>query len=212
MVTNKSSLQAIGSLLFSAVLFALTLYVWLGIDEYEPIKHSVMFDHKHQPVAEQNLSEYATHDNGYRKGKEGVSDFSTHAVLTLFDYNKSEYESSEHRKRFLVFVEGGVIEDFYDKSFKLLSYQKSVLRQDLIVIGSVVGNFEVVKETTQVAYQGDEPYSGPVLTVLARGRVMMETKGDSESRDVYTATLTVQRVLIEEKMSGYQIVNIRMEK
>jgi len=208
---NNESLQSLGVLILSTLLFMLTLYVWMPISEYRPTSYRVMFDLTGKPIGDQILSEPATHNNGYRKGLDGVGDFADHVLLVLFDYGSDDYKSGDHRAKLLRMVSPGVIDDFYDDGFKLLSHQKSVVKQNLIVRGRIISFMTVGEETTGVTYEGSEPYDGVVATYWLTGAVMMETFGETSSRQLYKADVLVQRTMIEDKITGYQVIRLRLD-
>ena len=208
---NNESLQSLGTLLLSICLFALTLYVWMPLSDYRPTSYRVMFDLTGKPIGEQILSEPAAHNNGYRKGTDGVGDFADHVLLVLFDYDSEDYKSGDHRENLLKMLSPGVIDDFYDNGFKLLSHQKSVVKQKLIVTGRLISFMSVGESTLGIAYEGSEPYSGDVVTYWLTGAVMMETFGETSSRQLYKADMLVQRTMIEDKISGYQVIRLRLD-
>jgi hypothetical protein len=208
---NDESLQSLGVLLLSICMFALTFYVWVPISDYRPTSYRVMFDLTGKPIGSQILSEVATHNNGYRTGVDGVGDFADHVLLVLFDYDKADYESGDHRERLMRMLSPDVIDDFYDNGFKLLSHQKSVVKQNLIVTGRIISFMDVGEKTLAVAYEGSEPYDGDVATYWLTGAVMMETFGSTSSRQLYKVDMLVQRTMIEDKISGYQVIRLRLD-
>ena len=183
---------------------------WDGIN-YSPIKQNVKFDLLHKLIHTQDLTDYATHENGYREGQLGVADVAMHTMMVKFTYDAEEMKSGQHRQKISEFVIPEILVDFYDKDFMALNLQKMILANDLIARSKILIPFEVADTTTEISYEGETFYTGLVRSYRVEGEILVETHGDVEVKQIYRASIIVQRAFIEDYLSGYMVTSIRLE-
>jgi hypothetical protein len=207
----KDKLTALLAIIMGVCFVIISWYHYQSSLEYRPIPQQVFLDEYNRPLGRQNLLEDTFHNPQYRKGNKGetASDFLTDALLSTFHYNYNELNSGEVLDRFLEWCSEDEAIDLYSNAFVNLSSQRIIKAQLGISEPQVIGDWKLIKEGA-VGYQSTSGLSLESKTFLFEGTLMLEVHADSVYPTVYQVSAVVQRALIQDKIKGYQLINLEL--
>lgn len=210
--SQKNKMAAVGACLLSFFLVFLTYFYWSGAMDYRPPVQKIFLNTYNQPVGQQDLLVDSFHNPQYRKSTtegETPGDFLKHALLNMFTYKKSDLEDGTMLKRFKLWCSDETAEQLYTNNFVNLGQQRVVMAQDGLVRSRIVGEFKYIGKAVR-RYDSMSGLVIPALTHKFEGRMLVSTYGDKAYPTFYTVTALVQRAMLQDKLAGYQIVELEM--
>lgn len=180
--------------------------------DYSPIPQQVFLNIYNQPVGVQDLTQDTTHNPEYRTGSRGeaAADYLSHAMLSSFSYDKDDLVSGNVLRNFYKWFSVVEAENVYQNIFVNLSQQKIVMAQDAIVRSRLVGDWVYKGKAIWPYHRSVVERTIPALTYKFEGRIIVTAYGESDYPTVYAVTAMVQRTMLQDKMAGYQIVQLEM--
>lgn len=209
---HENKMAAVSACLLSFLLLLLTYFYWSGAMDYRPSSQRIFLNTYNQPVGQQDLLVDTFHNPQYRKSTtegETPGDFLKHAVLNLFTYKKSDLEDGTMLKRFKLWCSEDAAEQLYTNNFVNLGQQRVVMAQDGLVRARVIGDFKYIGKAVR-RYESMSGLVMPALTHKFEGRMLVSTYGDKAYPTFYTVTALVQRAMLQDRLAGYQIVELEM--
>lgn len=199
-------------LLCSIILFFIGYSIVSDAKGYMPVPQQVFLNVYNQPVGSQDLTQDTNHNPEYRSGNKGAAagDYLKHAILNSFSYDKDDLEEGRVLQNFYKFFSAAEAEKVYGNIFVNLSQQKIVMAQDAIVRARVIGDWEYKGKAIWPYHRSVVERSIPALTHKFEGKVVMTAYGDSDYPTVYSVTALVQRTMLQDKLTGYQIIQLEM--
>jgi len=179
---------------------------------YKPVPQQVFLDEYNRPIGVQDLLIDTYHNINYRKGSDdGLTpgDFLKEALLTLFTYDKKDLTSGSVMMDFANWCSEEESISLYRDSFVNLGQQKVVLAQDGVVQARIVGELNYVG-SAQRLYESSAGLELPSLTHKFTGTMIVTVHGEKEYPTVFSVSALVQRALIQDKIRGYQIVELEL--
>lgn len=178
---------------------------------YIPKPQQVLLDYYHRPIGVQNLLEDTLHNPHYRTSPSWApaEDFTKESLLRLFSYNKDELSNGSVYRTFETLFTEGEGEKIYSNIFINLSQPKIVMAQDGIVRSRLIG---------PVSYEGSADWEYRTLSGLKlnsrthqfKGKIMITVHAEETYPTLYDFVIEVQRALLQDKISGYQILRLEI--
>lgn len=194
-------------------LLAVCSYSFLAeVEDYQPMPKQVFLDVYSRPIGDQSLLSEVKHSMAYRSETEGQSagDFAKEALLYLFSYSKDELASTEMYRRHHEIFSDVVADDVYLNVFSLLSHQKIVMAQDAIVRARVIGDL-YYEGRADWNYESTAGLDLKSATFKLTGQVMITVHASEIYPTLYKVELIVQRALVQDKIRGYQLIELRLK-
>lgn len=207
----QNKLTAIFGVLVGLLFSYLSYLHYESAKGYRALPQQVFLNIYNQPIGEQNLLKDSFHNPLYRKGHNGETpaDFLKEAMLSLFKYNKKELNDGTVLKRFYTWCSEDEVENLYKNIFVNLGQQRIVLAQNGIVEARLIGEFEYIGQATR-PYESVSGMELNALTHKFTGKILITAFGDNNYPTVYSVTVLVQRALLQDKIKGYQIIDLEM--
>ncbi len=180
---------------------------------YRPLPQQIFLNTYNQPIGPQDLLVDATHNPQYRKTTdkgETAEDFLKEFLLDTFTYNKGDLESGSVLKDFLRWCSEEEALAIYQGVFVNLGQQRIVMAQDGLVRARIIGDMDYLG-WAQRPYESTSGLDLKSMTHKFKGKVVVTVYGDKSYPTVYSVTAIVQRALIQDKMQGYQLIDLEME-
>lgn len=202
--------------LLCAIVSALTCYMayshYQNSLEYVPLPQQVLLDAYHRPIGVQNLLEDTFHNPHYRTGTEGETgaDYAKEMLLTLFTYNKDDLVSGRVLNRFQNIFSEGEGENVYQNVFVNLSEPRIVMAQDALVRSRVIGNLTYIGSAAW-PYRSLSGLPMMAKTHQYEGKMMITVHGEDTFPTLYSVVIEVQRALLQDKITGYQILRVELK-
>lgn len=206
----QEKLFAIFSCLISAVVIVMCYFHYESSLDYVPVPQQVLLDAYHRPIGIQDLLKDTSHNPHYKTGDAGetAGDFTKEMLLHLFTYDKEDLESGTVLSRFQMAFSEGEGESIYQKIFVNLSQPRIVMAQEAIVRARIIGSLEYVGENVW-EYRTLSGLKLNSKTHQFKGKMMITVHGEETFPTLYTFVIEVQRALLQDKITGYQL--LRME-
>lgn len=211
---SKRHQNKLTSILSTVIGILLLLGSWYQYDSstsYKPVPQQVFLDEYNRPIGLQDLMKDTYHNLDYRAGDDGETpgDFLKEALLSIFSYKKSDLTSGLVLNDFIKWCSEDEAISLYRDSFVNLGQQKVVLAQDGIARARVIGDFEYIGSAAR-EYESTAGLTLPALTHKFEGTMIVTIHGNKEYPTVFKVTALVQRALIQDKIKGYQIVELEL--
>lgn len=194
-------------ILLALSVLAISFFYVSGAMDYRANPSRIYVDMMGRPIAEQNLLGFAEHNEGYGKGRDSVTSFGREAILTLFNYHFSDFVSGAHKQKTLPFFSAQSFDEIYGL-FQSLTFNRVVEAQEGIVESDVVGEISYIGSTTSLRYQGSS--NETVSSFKVNGTLVVEVNADTSEKEVYKFELYIQRAPIQDKVRGYQVVQLEI--
>jgi hypothetical protein len=179
---------------------------------YTPMPQQVFVDVFNRPIGAQTLSGHTFHNPDYDSPvNEGgpARDFLKESLLNLFNYGKYNLTSGGMLDRFNLWCSESEANELYMNAFVSLGQQRIVIAQDALVESRLVGDLKFIGD----AFRPYETTSGLSLrakTYKFEGTFIVNVHADKLYPTVYTVTALVQRSMIQDKIKGYQLIELEM--
>jgi hypothetical protein len=208
----SKKLTAIMALLVSVLILIMSYFYSDAAIFYKAFPQQVFLDVYNRPIGTQDLLVDTNHNPKYRinTGKaETAIDFFRESMLSVFNYTKGDLVDGVVYTRFKTFCSEDVGESLYRDVFVNLGQQRVVLAQDGLVDAKFIGETtyvgKAVRDYVSVSGLGLES-----MTYKLEGKILITAHGESQYPTVYSFSALVQRALIQDKIKGYQIIELRM--
>lgn len=202
---------AILACIISFIMLTLSYFHFSNSLLYFPKPQQVLLDYYHRPIGVQNLLEDTFHNPHYRTSPSWApaEDFAKESLLRLFSYNKDHLTSGSVYREFETLFSEGEGEKVYSNIFINLSQPKIVMAQDGIVRARLIG---------AISYEGSANWDYRTLSGLKltskthqfKGKIMITVHADETYPTLYDFVIEVQRALLQDKISGYQILRLEI--
>jgi hypothetical protein len=204
----QNKLNAIFALFVSLFGVYFAYDYWGEAKVHIPKPQQVLVDMEHRPVGVQNLLSHGNYNRAYRKDELGAADFAKEGLLTLFTYNKTDLESGKLHARFDHWLSSDEMETIYEDLFLRHSVQKIVKAQDGLVRARILGDLTYVGEAER-DYETSGGLEVKAKTYKFTGKIMITVHGnEDEYPTLYSVSILIQRALLQDKIKGFQIVEL----
>ena len=179
--------------------------------DYSPLPQQVFTDTYNRPIGNQDLMRDTFHNMDYEQGP-GASpskDFLHETLLSFFNYGAKELLDGTMLNRFEKACSEDIAFDLYSQVFLNLNQQEIVKEQDAVVVSQVIGDIEQVKSGA-FKYKTTSGINKNALTFQFRGVLKVVVMGQEDFTTVYRFEALVQRAMIQDKMRGYQLIDLEM--
>ena len=217
MLTNQNwyqdKLTAVLAIIISGITLISSYFHYGDATSYRALPQQVLLDVFNRPIGDQDLLVETTHNPQYRENTglaETSSDFTKEALLDLFTYDFEDLESGRQLKKFTVWLENDVGERLYSDVFVNLSQQRIVMAQEGYVRAKMIGELEYIGSAER-EYVSRAGLGLLAMTHKFTGKMIVTAYADDEYPTVYNnVTIIVQRTLLQDKIKGYQIVQLEL--
>lgn len=210
-VWQKEQLFVILCIIVSAIMTVMSYYHYSDSQTYIPKPQQMLLDIYHRPIGSQNLLEDTEHNPHYRTGNNGEAgaDYAKESLLNMFTYNKGDLTSGKVLERFQQAFTEGEGERVYQGIFVNLSQPRIVMAQDALVRARIIGQLEY-NGKAEWPYQTISGLSMTARTHQYKGKMMITVYGEDTFPTLYDFVIVVQRALLQDKITGYQILTMEL--
>jgi hypothetical protein len=208
----QDKLTALFGIIVGAFFVAVSWYHLEDASLYRALPQQVFLDQYNRPIGKQDLMMETFHNPGYRKdGVNGgtAEDFLKESLLSMFSYDYRDLSNGSAFREFLKWCSEDEAYDLYVNAFSNLSSQRIIRAQNGISEANVLGGFTFVGDATR-PYETSSGLKLSAKTYKFEGKMLVTVYGEKEYPTVYNVTAILQRALIQDKMAGYQLIELEM--
>lgn len=180
---------------------------------YQPMPQQVFLDVYNRPIGLQTLRDHTFHNPDYESPvSEGgpARDFLQEAALTLFNYGRPDLTSGDMLDRFIIWCSEDEAIDLYQNAFASMGQQRIVMAQDAIVESRFVADMKYIGSALR-PYETTSGLRMQAQTYKFEGTFVVNVHADKVYPTVYKLTALVQRAMIQDKIKGYQLIELEMQ-